>query len=264
MDTVTRYPHVFSPLDLGFTKLKNRILMGSMHTGLEELPQGFERMAAYYAERARGGVGMIITGGIYPNREAGRGSKLSTPQEAEQHRLITSAVHAADPEVKICLQILHTGPLARTPDCVAASAVKSRIGSHTPNALTEEGIQKQLDDSAAAKTAAQDEAVRIRQAQGDIEAERARLYAEADAQAEALLADGRMRLTAEIAELEARAEADIASAAGRSSDELRAEIAKHSAVAVDAIVRDTLDDAAQQELIENFIARVGASTGATS
>jgi len=144
----TRYPHVFRPLHLGFTTLKNRILMGSMHTGLEEVEHGFERMAAYYAERARGGVGMIITGGIYPNREAGRGGKLSTPEEAEDHRLITTAVHAADPEVKICMQILHTGPLARTPDCVAASAVKSRIGSHTPNALTEEGIEKQLDDFA--------------------------------------------------------------------------------------------------------------------
>jgi 2,4-dienoyl-CoA reductase (NADPH2) len=144
----TRYPHVFRPLHLGFTTLKNRILMGSMHTGLEEVEHGFERMAAYYAERARGGVGMIITGGIYPNREAGRGGKLSTPEEAEDHRLITTAVHAADPEVKICMQILHTGPLARTPDCVAASAVKSRIGSHTPHALTEEGIEKQLDDFA--------------------------------------------------------------------------------------------------------------------
>ncbi|HSP29955.1 MAG TPA: hypothetical protein VLN74_15495 [Ilumatobacteraceae bacterium] len=126
------------------------------------------------------------------------------------------------------------------------------------------GIQKQLDDSAAAKTTAEGEATRIRQAQGDIDAERARLYAEADAQAEALLADGRMRLANEIADLETRAEADIASAAGRSSDELRVEIAKHSAVAVDAIVRDTLDDAAQQELIENFIARVGAGQGVTS
>lgn len=124
-------------------------------------------------------------------------------------------------------------------------------------------IQKELDDAGAAKTAAEGEAARIRQAQGDIDAERARVYAEADAQAEALLADGRMRLTAEIAELEARAEADIVSAAGRSSDELRTEIARHSAVAVDAIVRDTLDDAAQQELIENFIARVGASRGVT-
>jgi F-type H+-transporting ATPase subunit b len=126
------------------------------------------------------------------------------------------------------------------------------------------GIQKQLDDAAAAKTAADAEAIRIREAQGDIDAERSRLYAEADAQAEALLADGRARLAAEIAELEARAEADIASAAGRGTDELRTEIAKHSSAAVDAIVRDTLDDAAQQELIEGFIARVGASTGASS
>jgi len=126
------------------------------------------------------------------------------------------------------------------------------------------GIQKQLDDAAAAKVAAHAEATRIREAQGDIDAERGRLYAEADTQAEALLADGRVRLAAEIAELESRADADIASAAGRGSDELRAEIAKHSSTAVDAIVRDTLDDGAQQELIENFIARVGASTGATS
>lgn len=125
-------------------------------------------------------------------------------------------------------------------------------------------IQKELDDAAAAKAAAVAEATRIRQAQGDIDSERARLYTEADVQAEALLADGRIRLAAEIAELEARAEADIASAAGRGSDELRAEIAKHSGFAVDAIVRDTLDVAAQQDLIENFIARVGASQGVAS
>ena len=125
-------------------------------------------------------------------------------------------------------------------------------------------IQKELDDAAAAKTAAADEATRIRQAQGDIDAERARMYAEADVQAEALLADGRVRLATEIAELETRAEADIASAAGRGSDELRTEIAKHSGAAVDAIVRDTLDESAQQELIENFIARVGASQGVAS
>jgi F-type H+-transporting ATPase subunit b len=126
------------------------------------------------------------------------------------------------------------------------------------------GVQQQLDDSTAAKAAAEAEAVRIREAKGDIEAERARLFAEADAQAEALLADGRARLEVEMAELEARAEADIGAAAGRSTDELRAEIARHSGVAVDRIVRDTLDDAAQQELIEGFIARVGASTGASS
>jgi len=143
-----RYPHVFAPLDLGFTRLKNRILMGSMHTGLEEAPQGFERMAAYYAERARGGVGMIITGGIFPNHEAGGGGKLSTPAEAEQHKLITGAVHDADAQVKICLQILHTGPLAGTPDCVAPSAVKSRIGRYTPHELDEAGIEKQLADFA--------------------------------------------------------------------------------------------------------------------
>ncbi len=144
MPGTTRYPHVFAPLDLGFTRLKNRILMGSMHTGLEEADNGFERMAAYFAERARGGVAMIITGGISPNDEGGIGSKLSTPAEAEQHKLITAAVHAADADVKICLQILHTGPLARTPLCVAPSAIQSRIGSFMPTALDEAGIEKQI------------------------------------------------------------------------------------------------------------------------
>ncbi len=142
----TRYPHVFAPLDLGFTRLKNRILMGSMHTGLEEAEQGFERMAEYFAERARGGVGMIITGGIAPNAEGGVGSKLSTPEEASQHSLITRAVHAADPDVKICMQILHSGPLSRSPQCVAPSAIKSRIGAHTPRELDEAGIEKQIAD----------------------------------------------------------------------------------------------------------------------
>ena len=148
MTAHSRYPLLFSPLDLGFTRLKNRALMGSMHTGLEEAENGFERMAAYFAERARGGVGMIITGGIPPNAEAGSGAKLSTPQEAAQHRLITDAVHAADPDVKICMQILHSGPLARTPDCVAPSAVKSRIGSFKPRELDEAGIEKQIADFA--------------------------------------------------------------------------------------------------------------------
>jgi 2,4-dienoyl-CoA reductase (NADPH2) len=142
----TRYPHVFAPLDLGFTRLKNRILMGSMHTGLEEAEQGFERMAEYFAERARGGVGMIITGGIAPNAEGGVGSKLSTPEEASQHSLITRAVHAADPDVKICMQILHSGPLSRSSQCVAPSAIKSRIGAHTPRELDEAGIEKQIAD----------------------------------------------------------------------------------------------------------------------
>ncbi len=125
-------------------------------------------------------------------------------------------------------------------------------------------FQKQIDDSAAAKTAAETEAARIRQAKGDIEAERSRLYAEADTQADALLADGRARLDAEIAELETRADADIVAAAGRGTDELRVEISRHAGVAVDRIVAGTLDDAAQQDLIEGFIARVGASTGASA
>ena len=126
------------------------------------------------------------------------------------------------------------------------------------------GVQARLDDSAAAKVAAETEAVAIREAQGDIEAERARLHAEAETQATALLIDGRARLDVEMAELEARAETDIAAAAGRSTDELRAEIARHSSVAIDRIVDETLDDATHQALIEGFIQRVGASTGATS
>ncbi|MBL8333733.1 MAG: NADPH-dependent 2,4-dienoyl-CoA reductase, partial [Rubrivivax sp.] len=143
---LTRYPHVFSPLQVGRTRLKNRILMGSMHTGLEEVEHGFERLAAYYAERARGGVGMVITGGIAPNAQAGVGAKLSTAAEADQHRLITQAVHAADPEVKILMQILHMGPLAHTPECVAPSSVKSRIARFTPHELDEAGIEQQIAD----------------------------------------------------------------------------------------------------------------------
>lgn len=120
-------------------------------------------------------------------------------------------------------------------------------------------IQKDLDDSAAAAAAAEAEAQRIRSAKGDIDAERSRLYAEAEAQAEALLADGRARIQAEMADIEARAEVELASAAGRSGDELRAEIARYSSNAIDSVVNGTLDDATQQDLIEGFIARVGAS-----
>ncbi len=160
MSGADRYPLMFSPLDLGFTKLKNRILMGSMHTGLEDVKNGFERQAKFFADRARGGVGMIITGGIPPNEEAGGGSKLSTPEEAEQHRIVTTAVHAADPDVKIVMQILHTGPLAGTPKCVAPSPIRSRIGRYVPNELDAEGIEKQLNDfatcAALAKSAGYD------------------------------------------------------------------------------------------------------------
>ncbi len=155
MPGTDRYPLMFSPLDLGFTRLKNRVLMGSMHTGLEDLPEGFERQAAFFAERARGGVGMIITGGIPPNEEAGGRAKLSTPEEAAQHRLVTDAVHAADPDVRIVMQILHTGALAATPKCVAPSAIRSRIGRYVPNELDEEGIEKQLSDFANCAALAQ-------------------------------------------------------------------------------------------------------------
>ncbi len=143
-----RYPLTFAPLDLGFTRLKNRILMGSMHTGLEDIEGGFDRMAAFFAARARGGVGMIITGGIAPNFEGGGGAKLSTPAEAAQHRIVTEAVHAAAPDVKIVMQILHAGPLAQTPACVAPSAIRSRIGRFVPNELDADGIEKQLADFA--------------------------------------------------------------------------------------------------------------------
>ena len=151
-----RYPHLFSPLDLGFTTIKNRAIMGSMHTGLEEAENGFERMAAYFTERARAGVGMIITGGIAPNAEAGHGAKLATAEEATQHRIVTEAVHNADPEVKICMQILHAGPLAPTENCVAPSAVKSRITPLVPKALDEAGIEKQLGDFANCAKRAQE------------------------------------------------------------------------------------------------------------
>lgn len=144
--THSKYPILFSPLDLGFTSIKNRALMGSMHTGLEELENGFERMAAYFAERARGGVGLIITGGISPNLEGGAGAKLSNDDEVAEHRLVTEAVHGADPEVKICMQILHMGPLARNENPVAPSAVRSRIASHTPRELDAAGIEKQISD----------------------------------------------------------------------------------------------------------------------
>ncbi len=147
---------MFAPLELGFTRLKNRALMGSMHTGLEEADGGFARLAAYFAERARGGVGMIITGGIPPNEEGGFGAKLSTHEEATQHRTITEAVHAADPDVKICMQILHMGSLAPNPNCVAPSPVKSRIGAFKPTELDEAGIEKQIADFTTCAVLAQE------------------------------------------------------------------------------------------------------------
>ena len=142
-----RYPHLLAPLDLGFTTLKNRTLMGSMHTGLEEKPGGFERMAAYFAERARGGVGLMVTGGIGPNEEGGvysGAAKLSTLEEAEKHKIVTRAVHEAGG--KICMQILHAGRYAYSPKSVAPSAIQAPINPFKPRELDEEGIEKQIAD----------------------------------------------------------------------------------------------------------------------
>ena len=142
-----RYPHLLAPLDLGFTTLSNRTLMGSMHTGLEEKPGGFERMAAYFAERARGGVGLMVTGGIGPNEEGGvysGAAKLSTVEEAEKHKVVTQAVHEAGG--KICMQILHAGRYAYSPKSVAPSAIQAPINPFKPRELDEEGIEKQIAD----------------------------------------------------------------------------------------------------------------------
>ncbi|MFB8139772.1 oxidoreductase [Streptomyces parvus] len=141
------YPTLLSPLDLGFTTLPNRVLMGSMHIGLEEAERGFERMAAFYAERARGGVGLMVTGGIAPSERACSfpgGAKMTTEAEAEQHREITSAVHAAGG--RIAMQILHFGRYAHHPDLVAPSALKAPISGFTPNALTGEQVEETIEE----------------------------------------------------------------------------------------------------------------------
>lgn len=141
------YPNMLAPLDLGFTSLKNRVLMGSMHTGLEEATDGHERMAAYFEERAKGGVGLIVTGGIGPNTEGGthpNTKKLVTDEDIAGHKQITDAVHKHDG--KICMQILHTGRYAYSPDQVAPSAIKAPINPFTPRALTDEEIYGQIED----------------------------------------------------------------------------------------------------------------------
>ena len=144
---VSKYPNLLEPLDLGFTRLKNRTLMGSMHTGLEEAKDGFERLAAFYAERARGGVGLIVTGGIGPNAEGcvmQHAAKMDTEAESDQHKIITEAVHQADG--KICMQILHAGRYAYSPALVAPSAIQAPINPFVPKELDEAGIEKQIQD----------------------------------------------------------------------------------------------------------------------
>ncbi|MFQ2908016.1 FAD-dependent oxidoreductase [Aeromonas allosaccharophila] len=147
---MSRYPHLLTPLDLGFTQLRNRVLMGSMHTGLEEEKGGFDKLAAFYAERARGGVGLIVTGGIAPNlrgRLVPHGSQLSFPWQVSKHKKVTSAVHQEGG--KIALQILHAGRYAYHPFSLAPSALKAPISPFKPRAMSERQIRGTIRDFAA-------------------------------------------------------------------------------------------------------------------
>lgn len=142
---MTAYPHLLASLDLGFTTLKNRVLMGSMHTGLEDGRKHFPAMAAFFAERARGGVGLIVTGGFAPNIEGWAkpfAGTLSTHAAATRHKIVTDAVHAEGG--KIALQILHTGRYGYQPFCVAPSRIQSPISPFTPRALSARGIERQI------------------------------------------------------------------------------------------------------------------------
>ena len=144
---MTKYTHIFEPLDLGFTTLKNRIIMGSMHTGLEEKKNGLERIATYYAERARGGVGLIVSGGIAPNVQgwtAPFSARMSTKKHAKHHKVITDAVHKEGG--KICMQILHSGRYGYHPLAVAPSAIKSPITPFKPFKLKQSGIKRTIKD----------------------------------------------------------------------------------------------------------------------
>jgi 2,4-dienoyl-CoA reductase (NADPH2) len=141
------YARLFAPLDLGHTRLANRIVMGSMHTGLEDRARDYPKLAAYFAERARGGAGLLVSGGIAPNR-AGWGKpfagKLSSPREVARHRLVTQAVHEAGG--KICMQILHTGRYAYHPFPVAPTALRAPINRFRPRELSSDGVRDQIAD----------------------------------------------------------------------------------------------------------------------
>lgn len=146
---MNKYPHIFEPLDLGFTKISNRVLMGSMHTGLEEDKPDLSRLAAYFEARAKGGVGLIVTGGIAPNRRGWLtpfSAKMTNTREAKKHRLITDAVHKYDS--KICMQILHAGRYAYHPFSAAPSRIKAPINPFTPFALSQRGIRSTIKDFA--------------------------------------------------------------------------------------------------------------------
>jgi len=150
------FPHLFEPLDLGFTTLKNRVLMGSMHTGLEETKNGFDKMATYFGERAKGGVGLIVTGGIAPNRAGWVGpfaAKMTSESEANHHRKITEEVHKHGG--KICMQILHSGRYGYHPLAVAPSSIKSPITPFKPWKLSGRGIRSTIKSFANAAGLAQ-------------------------------------------------------------------------------------------------------------
>ncbi|WP_417733524.1 FAD-dependent oxidoreductase [Roseovarius sp.] len=151
---MTDYPHLLAPLDLGHVTLRNRVLMGSMHTGLEET-KDWNRVAEFYAARARGGVGLMVTGGMAPNREGGvfpGAAGLFSDADIANHRIVTDRVHDADG--RIAMQILHAGRYAYGPDCVSASPIKSPISPFVPKELDEEGIEKQIVDIVTAATRA--------------------------------------------------------------------------------------------------------------
>ena len=151
------YPSLFAPLDLGFTTLKNRVLMGSMHTGLEERPDGTERLAAFYAERARHGVALIVTGGVAPALSGvtmAGGAVLNDASQLAHHRPVTDAVHQAGG--KIALQILHTGRYSYQPNPVAPSAIQAPINRFAPQALSDEEIVTLIDDFARCARLAQE------------------------------------------------------------------------------------------------------------
>jgi 2,4-dienoyl-CoA reductase (NADPH2) len=143
--TPNPFPHLLAPLDLGFTTLRNRVLMGSMHTGLEDRAEDFPKLAAYFAERARGGVGLIVTGGIAPNAAGWTkpfAGTLSGRRHVARHRLVTRAVH--DEGGRICMQILHTGRYAYHPLAVAPSRLKAPISPFTPRELSDRGVERQI------------------------------------------------------------------------------------------------------------------------
>jgi len=146
-DRQVSYPHLFRPLDLGFTSLKNRVLMGSMHTGLEEGRDGFKRMAAYFGARAAGGVGLIVTGGVAPSRAgwiAPFSIRLASSSQVKKHQLVTESVHQSGG--KICLQILHSGRYGYHPLCVAPSSIKAPINRFKPKELSGRAVLSTISD----------------------------------------------------------------------------------------------------------------------